>query len=153
MSTLTSASTAEEIRRIYGNPVSRGRRWHLTQKDNNSSQTVSPCRDGTLTQITNGALFVSRSPKPLRSYNSHFKHLVKLGMPPTATRLQRRLFELEHGIGMRNQTRTAVEMAKEFGLSLETAFRHLRHGTTPAKDRRVGHDGKTYPAHKEVTDT
>ena len=38
-------------------------------------------------------------------------------------------------------------MATEHQLSLRTAYRHLARGTMPAVDRRIGMDGKTYPAH------
>lgn len=38
-------------------------------------------------------------------------------------------------------------MAEENQLSLRTAYRHLARGTMPAADRRIGLDGKTYPAH------
>jgi hypothetical protein len=37
-------------------------------------------------------------------------------------------------------------MADEHKISLRTAYRHLARGTTPASDRRIGVDGKTYPA-------
>ena len=37
-------------------------------------------------------------------------------------------------------------MAAEHQLSLRTAYRHLARGTTPSDDRRIGMDGKTYPA-------
>ncbi len=45
-----------------------------------------------------------------------------------------------------NLTQTAKAMAAEHQLSLRTAYRHLARGTTPADDRRIGMDGKTYPA-------
>lgn len=38
-------------------------------------------------------------------------------------------------------------MAAEHKLSLRTAYRHLARGSTPFIDRRIGMDGKTYPAH------
>jgi hypothetical protein len=37
-------------------------------------------------------------------------------------------------------------MAAKHQLSLRTAYRHLARGTTPSDDRRIGMDGKTYPA-------
>ena len=53
----------------------------------------------------------------------------------------------ESGSFCPNLTRTAKAMAAEHQLSLRTAYRHLARGTTPADDRRIGRDGKTYPAH------
>lgn len=44
-------------------------------------------------------------------------------------------------------TQTAKAMATENKLSLRTAYRHLARGTMPAAVRRIGRDGKTYPAH------
>lgn len=44
------------------------------------------------------------------------------------------------------RTRLAKEVATQFRVSLATAFRHLRHGTTPATERVIGRDGKRYPA-------
>jgi hypothetical protein len=44
------------------------------------------------------------------------------------------------------RTRQAKTMAQNFKISLATAFRHLRRGTTPSSDRKTGRDGKTYPA-------
>jgi hypothetical protein len=46
-----------------------------------------------------------------------------------------------------NLTAAAKAMAAEHQLSLRTAYRHLARGTTPHDDRRIGMDGKTYPAH------
>lgn len=40
----------------------------------------------------------------------------------------------------------ARDMAKAHGLSIRTAYRHLARGTEPATNRRIGGDGKTYPA-------
>ena len=45
-----------------------------------------------------------------------------------------------------NLTPTAKAMAAAHQLSLRTAYRHLTWGTTPVVDRRIGRDGKTYPA-------
>ncbi len=50
------------------------------------------------------------------------------------------------GLVCPNLTQTAKAMAAEHQLSLRTAYRHLARGTTPAGDRRIGMDGKTYPA-------
>lgn len=52
----------------------------------------------------------------------------------------------ESGSDCPNLTQTAKAMAAEHQLSLRTAYRHLARGTTPADDRRIGMDGKTYPA-------
>lgn len=52
----------------------------------------------------------------------------------------------ESGSLCANLTQTAKAMAAEHQLSLRTAYRHLARGTTPADDRRIGMDGKTYPA-------
>ena len=52
----------------------------------------------------------------------------------------------ESGLVCPNLTQTAKAMAVEHQLSLRTAYRHLARGTTPANDRRIGMDGKTYPA-------
>jgi hypothetical protein len=52
----------------------------------------------------------------------------------------------ESGSDCPNLTQTAKAMAAEHQLSLRTAYRHLARGTTPSDDRRIGMDGKTYPA-------
>ena len=52
----------------------------------------------------------------------------------------------ESGSFCPNLTQTAKAMAAEHQLSLRTAYRHLARGTTPTADRRIGRDGKTYPA-------
>ncbi len=52
----------------------------------------------------------------------------------------------ESGSDCPNLTQTAKAMAAEHKLSLRTAYRHLERGTTPSDDRRIGMDGKTYPA-------
>ena len=52
----------------------------------------------------------------------------------------------ESGSDCPNLTQTAKAMAAKHQLSLRTAYRHLARGTTPADDRRIGMDGKTYPA-------
>jgi hypothetical protein len=46
-----------------------------------------------------------------------------------------------------NLTQAAKAMAAKHQLSMRTAYRHLARGTTPAVDRHIGIDGKTYPAH------
>jgi len=43
-------------------------------------------------------------------------------------------------------TQKAMVMAAEYKISLRTAYRHLARGTVPSADRRIGMDGKTYPA-------
>jgi hypothetical protein len=53
----------------------------------------------------------------------------------------------ESGSFCSNLTQTAKAMAAEHQLSLRSAYRHLARGTTPADDRCIGMDGKTYPAH------
>lgn len=40
----------------------------------------------------------------------------------------------------------ARELATIHKISERTARRHIRRGTTPAGERRIGRDGKTYPA-------
>lgn len=53
----------------------------------------------------------------------------------------------ESGLFCPNLTQTAKAMAAKRQLSLRTAYRHLARGTMPADDRRIGMDGRTYPAH------
>jgi hypothetical protein len=53
----------------------------------------------------------------------------------------------ESGLICQNLTQAAKAMAAEHQLSLRTAYRHLARGTTPDDDRRIGMDGKTYPAY------
>ncbi|MEI8290951.1 MAG: hypothetical protein WCH99_15915 [Verrucomicrobiota bacterium] len=44
-------------------------------------------------------------------------------------------------------TQQAKAIASEYEVSLRTAYRHLARYTVPSLDRRLGQDGKTYPAH------
>lgn len=56
-------------------------------------------------------------------------------------------FQLEQGICLRPTTRAALDLALRFSVSLATAYRHLKRGTLPAEERRLGGDGKRRPAH------
>jgi hypothetical protein len=60
-------------------------------------------------------------------------------------RLARLLDEYRRGFGMSSATERAVEMAIEFGVSLRSAQRHIKQGTVPAEDRKLGADGKHHP--------
>ncbi len=46
---------------------------------------------------------------------------------------------------MRPAMEAVIEMTIEFGVSLRTAYRHLKRGTAPAKERNMGKDGKMHP--------
>jgi len=60
-------------------------------------------------------------------------------------RLARLLDEYRRGFGMSSATERAVEMAIEFGVSLRSAQRHIKQGTVPAPERKLGADGKHHP--------
>ena len=60
-------------------------------------------------------------------------------------RLARLLDHYKRGFGMRPATEQAVELTMAFGVSLRTAQRHIKRGTVPAKERRMGADGKHHP--------
>jgi hypothetical protein len=60
-------------------------------------------------------------------------------------RLARLLDEYRRGCGMSAATEQAVEMAIEFGVSLRSAQRHIKQGTVPAPERKLGADGKHHP--------
>ena len=60
-------------------------------------------------------------------------------------RLARLLDEYRRGCGMSAATEQAVEMAIEFGVSLRSAQRHIKQGTVPAAERKLGADGKHHP--------
>lgn len=60
-------------------------------------------------------------------------------------RLARLLDEYRRGCGMSSATERAVEMAIEFGVSLRSAQRHIKQGTVPAPERKLGADGKHHP--------
>lgn len=45
----------------------------------------------------------------------------------------------------------AIELCEQFGISLPSGYRHLKRGTIPASHRRIGKDGKRYPASLEAT--
>jgi hypothetical protein len=40
----------------------------------------------------------------------------------------------------------AIELCQQYGISLPSAYRHIQHQTTPSPERRIGKDGKQYPA-------
>ena len=61
-------------------------------------------------------------------------------------RLARLLDEYRRGFGMSSATERAVEMAIEFGVSLRSAQRHIKQGTVPAPERKLGADGKHHPS-------
>jgi hypothetical protein len=46
---------------------------------------------------------------------------------------------------MQPATEQAVELTIASGVSLRTAQRHIKRGTLPAKERRMGADGKQHP--------
>jgi hypothetical protein len=60
-------------------------------------------------------------------------------------RLARLLERYRRGHGMRPHEESAAEIAIEYGVSLRTAQRHVKRGTVPAKERRLGGDGKFHP--------
>jgi hypothetical protein len=60
-------------------------------------------------------------------------------------RLARLLDEYRRGCGMSAATEQAVEMAIQFGVSLRSAQRHIKQGTVPAPERKLGADGKHHP--------
>jgi len=60
-------------------------------------------------------------------------------------RLARLLDHYQRGRGLRPATEQAVELSIAFGVSLRTAQRHIKQGTLPAKERRLGADGKRRP--------
>ena len=60
-------------------------------------------------------------------------------------RLASLLDQYRRGAWMLPATEQAVELAIEFGVSLRTAQRHVKRGTLPAKERRLGADGKHHP--------
>jgi hypothetical protein len=60
-------------------------------------------------------------------------------------RLTQLLDQQSRGIHLWPHTRAAVNLAQRYGISLPSAYRHLRRGTTPASDRKVGRDGKMRP--------
>lgn len=118
-------------------PVSRGNSIRLTQN------------------VAHGSHFASRAgceqvrQKP-RAYDSSLARDLKRGLPSNATRLERLLWQAAHGYYMSHSHRAAI-IARDHNVSLATAFRHLRSGTTPARERRIGRDGKTYPAPEPTT--
>ena len=54
--------------------------------------------------------------------------------------------QVKYGICLRPLTKQAVEFCQKFKVSLATGYRHAKRGTTPATERRIGCDGKRYPA-------
>ena len=60
-------------------------------------------------------------------------------------RLARLLEQYRRGCGMRPATEQAVELTIAFGVSLRTAQRHIKRGTLPGQERRLGADGKQHP--------
>ena len=42
----------------------------------------------------------------------------------------------------------ALDLVEKFHISLPSAYRHLAKGTVPASERRLGRDGRRYPAGK-----
>ena len=51
-------------------------------------------------------------------------------------------------LGQPGSTRSHQAMAiqEQFRVGRSTAYRHLRRGTLPAAERRIGRDGRAYPA-------
>ena len=60
-------------------------------------------------------------------------------------RLARLLDEYRRGFGMSSATERAVEMGIELGVSLRSAQRHIKQGTVPVPERKLGADGKHHP--------
>jgi len=68
----------------------------------------------------------------------------------SATRVQELRSQLEKGVYLLPSTRQAVELCQKHGISLPTAYRHIRAKTVPTTSRRTGRDGKSYPAGRGV---
>jgi len=62
-----------------------------------------------------------------------------------AKRLASLLDQYRRGVWVQPATEQAVELTIAFGVSLRTAQRHIKRGTLPAKERRMGADGKHHP--------
>ena len=60
-------------------------------------------------------------------------------------RLANLLDQYRRGAWLLPATKQAVELTIAFGVSLRTAQRHIKRGTLPAKERRMGADGKHHP--------
>ena len=60
-------------------------------------------------------------------------------------RLANLLDQYRRGAWMLPAAEQAVELTIAFGVSLRTAQRHIKRGTLPAKERRMGADGKHHP--------
>ena len=60
-------------------------------------------------------------------------------------RLAHLLDQYQRGAWMQSATEQAVELTIALGVSLRTAQRHIKRGTLPAKERRIGADGKHHP--------
>ena len=50
-----------------------------------------------------------------------------------------------HGVG------PEFILAHKFGVSKRSAYRHIRNGTMPSRERRIGGDGKTLPRGESTT--
>ena len=60
-------------------------------------------------------------------------------------KLARLLDQYRRGAWMQPATEQAVELTIASGVSLRTAQRHVKRGTLPANERRLGADGKHHP--------
>ncbi|HNW08768.1 MAG TPA: hypothetical protein PLL56_13795 [Verrucomicrobiota bacterium] len=60
-------------------------------------------------------------------------------------RLASLLDQYRRGVWMEPATEQAVELTLAVGVSLRTAQRHVKRGTLPAQERRMGADGKQHP--------
>ena len=75
-------------------------------------------------------------------------HATRLPQNPQSRdgkRLARLLDQYRLGYGLLPATEQAVELTIAFGVSLRTAQRHINRGTLPAKERKMGADGKHHP--------
>lgn len=57
-----------------------------------------------------------------------------------------RVWRNRYGVHVTEAPKTAEEIAFDFAVSLRTARRHLAKGTFPARLRKVGPNGKSYPS-------
>ena len=128
----------------------------LSQKVNHGCQLATTNHNQKLSQT------VHNSAQPATADNnqklSHSRH--NGAQPETTThairlpqnlqsrdgkRLASLLDQYRRGAWMLPATEQAVELTIALGVSLRTAQRHIKRGTLPAKERRIGADGKHHP--------
>jgi DNA-binding transcriptional ArsR family regulator len=81
------------------------------------------------------------------AYSKHLRKSAK-GVAPCNSNTLRQKNSVTDGCSghVRHGEHRISELAKKFGVSRATVYRHLKRGMLPAAIRRIGRDGKTYPA-------